>query len=251
LIPVGIVILFAAVITSSQQRPSYEADLRRGVKTDSTFVQQLEGNVILRQNDIVINCNTANYYPNTNISILTGNVKLTQESLTLYSDRLVYDGNTKVSDSPGTVKIVDGATVLTAENGIYFGDPKVAIFRDEVSIEDDSVKIDSDYIRYEKISGNSFGYGDVEIKGKFSNTQLYTDSVEYYPDEFYTLAIGNPILLQIDTVGVNPDYVSMNTESNSPATEDYPKFLYDTLTVSADTMQAYRTPYDEHFFFQR
>lgn|GEM_PF-1059857 len=230
------------ILCSAQERPSYEADIRRGIKTDQEFIQELSGNVILRQGNITIQCENATYFPSSNQSILTGSVVLIQESLTMFSEKLNYDGNTKISDSPGSVRIEDGATILTADMGVYFGEPKIAEFRNNVFIEDDSVMIDAEYIRYEKLSGNSYGYGDVYIRGKFTNTKLFSDSVEYYPEKFYTLAIGEPILLQVDTTGVNPDYIEGTSRERD-------KYLYDTLSVSCDTMQAYRYPHDEQYVF--
>jgi lipopolysaccharide export system protein LptA len=238
--------MFTFISSNAQNRPNYEADLRRGIKTDEEFIQELSGNVILRQDNITIKCNNAIYYPNSNESILTGNVRLIQETLTLFTDKLEYNGDTKVSTSPGDVRIVDRKTELTAESGVYFGEPKIAEFRDDVFIEDDSVMIDADYIRYEKVTRNSYGYGNVKIQGKFSNTILYSDSVEYYPDIFYTIALGDPLLYQIDTVGVNPLFIE-NSETESEIKFD--KFLYDTLSVSSDTMRAYREPFDEKYLF--
>lgn len=235
-------LFFCLLIQSvAQERPNYEADIRRGTKTADEFRQELEGNVVLRQGDIVITCDKAVYFPNTNQSVLTGSVVLTQESLKLYSDRLNYDGNTKISDSPGNVRIEDGPTTLIADKGVYFGEPKVAEFKQDVFIEDDSVMIDASYIRYEKITGNSYGYGSVFIRGKFSNTKLFCDTVEYSPDNYQTIATGNPILQQIDTIGVNPDYIDESELEN--------KYLFDTLTVSCDSMDALRYPYDEQYSF--
>ncbi|GAB5465172.1 MAG: hypothetical protein Kapaf2KO_06080 [Candidatus Kapaibacteriales bacterium] len=244
-VEIKIILLLWLIITSplihAQDRPSYEADLRRGVKNENGSYQELEGSVILRQDNITIYCNNATYYPETNQSLLTGSVVLVQDSLTLYSERLTYDANTKISRSPGSVRIENKKTTLVADEGTYLGISKIADFINNVFIEDDSVKINAQRIIYEKISGNSYGYKEVEIKGKYSDTRLYCDSVEYYPDQFFTLATGDPLLVQIDTVSVNKE--------NNDTILGSSKFIFDTLAVSSRLMEAYRIPLDEHYIF--
>lgn len=199
-------------------------------------VRYLVGNVEFLQGNKILKCDKATDFMDLNKIKLSGNVTIIQNTLTLKAPLIDYDGNTYIAKAFGGVTIKDKETFLKADNGDYSTKTLIADFKGNVKIEDDSVIIFADYIHHERRTRNSIASGNVMIKGKYTNVLLTGDSVVNISAEKYSKAIGNPILIQIDTVKS-----SKNTDSLLAKT--------DTLIIQADLMEAYRNPNNELYKF--
>ncbi len=224
-------ILFTYSNSFAQERIFYSADKFQGSETPDGPIKEYFGNVKLIQGDVTITCDYAKLFESTNISNLSGNVKLTQKDLTMRTQRAVYYGDKKFTKTDTELEIQDQKTYLKAKSGDYNSLTNVANFYQNVFIEDDSVIVNSNYLQYNKKTQESYAYNNVLIKGKFNSSYLLSDTLIYKPKDKYSISYGKPILFQIDSI-----------ESDSG-------FEYDTLSISSDTMQAYRYIDNEHYVF--
>lgn len=228
---VFILILFIYSYSYSQERIFYSADKFQGTETTDGPIKEYFGNVKLIQGDVTITCDYAKLFENTNVSNLSGNVKLTQKDLTMKTQRATYYGDKKFTKTDTELEIQDSKTYLKAKSGDYNSLTNIANFYQNVFIEDDSVIVNSNYLQYNKKTQESYAYNNVLIKGKFNSSYLISDTLIYQPKDKYSISYGKPILFQIDSL-----------ESGSG-------FEYDTLSISSDTMQAFRYIDNEHYVF--
>jgi lipopolysaccharide export system protein LptA len=227
-----ILILFLVFSSSySQERIFYSADKFQGSETPEGPIKEYFGNVKLIQGDVTITCDYAKLFEATNISNLSGNVKLTQKDLTMKTHKATYYGDKKFTKTDTELEIQDSKTYLKAKSGDYNSLTSVANFYQNVFIEDDSVIVNSNYLQYNKKTQESYAYNNVLIKGKFNSSYLLSDTLIYKPKDKYSISYGKPVLFQID---------SLETDKG---------FEYDTLSISSDTMQAFRYIDNEHYLF--
>src|SRR5438477_12620870 len=79
-------------------------------------IRKLTGNVQLKQNDVILFCDQANYFLEQNAVDATGNVHIKQsDTINVYGNFLHYDGNTKKANMKGKVKLTDSHVILTTE----------------------------------------------------------------------------------------------------------------------------------------
>jgi len=215
------------------------ADTLVGMGSEGQRIRDWKGNVRFRQNDVIVESDLARQYLDANQLDLIGNVRITQDSLLMTAPKIFYNGNTKIANATSSVKIINGGTTLTAKSGKYSTDTKIATFTGDVFIDDDSSLISSDKIIYHKFNDDSFAYGNVEIRGKYSNTILKADTILHYPEKKFTQAIGSPFLMQIDTI-----IKAVDIQSDSALVMEF-----DTLVVSSAIMEAVRSEHVEHYTF--
>ncbi len=214
------------------------ADSLVGTTINESSYREFYGNVKLRHRDVVVKCNYAKQYIEQNLADLQGNVRITQNTMLLQSPKIHYNGNSGFAYAYDSVKITDTKTQLKAREGSYDVKNYIADFIVNVSIEDDSVRILANRIIYNRINRISKAFGDVIIKGKFTDIIISADTIQSYPNQNYSIAYGKPILFKIDTT-ISKDTIELDKKI----------IKYDTLTISSDTMQSYRNPGNEYYRF--
>ncbi len=221
------------------------ADNLVGINTVEQKFREFSGNVQLQQGDVHVRCDFAKQFLTENRAELTGNVVVTQNKMTMKAPKINYFGNEYTAYATGGVQINDQRTTLTALEGIYQVKTAIANFRGNVVIVDDSVTIYSDFITFHRKTKNSYAFNNVNVIGKYTNVVITGDTITNIPSENYTIATGNPVLFQIDSTLIKVD-------SLTAAIEDIPRlrFEYDTLSISADTMEAFREPNNERYIFK-
>jgi lipopolysaccharide export system protein LptA len=238
-----VVTCFAFSQDKGQQQPIIleYADSLVGTRGPNMDIREFVGNVVLRQGDVTVKCDRAVQYLNSNKAVLSGNVHINQKELDLYTPRGVYYGNSKIASSSDGVRITDRKTILTAKQGTYSTETRIADFHRNVKIEDDSVIIYADRIVYHKDNKNSFAYGSVMIRGKYSNTYLFGDTLEHYPNKNITLVRAQPQLFQIDTVAVTDVEADSSAEGAIENPEDTSAqniIRFDTMSVKSRFMKS-------------
>lgn len=208
------------------------ADSLVGSATEPNPYRIYQGNVAFINGNIKVRCDKAFHYFAKNTAILEGNVKIIQNRLELSSPYVIYNGNTKTAYAKRHVEIIDGSTFLSADSGTYHTSSRDAYFLGNVFIEDDSAVIYTDYLHHNRLSEISHAFGRSLIQGKFTNALMYADSISNYPQEEYTLALGEPILVQIDTLKKQDELLEL-----------------DTLTVISQKMEAFRGKGRERYVF--
>lgn len=156
----------------------------------------------------ILTCDSARLWEKLNYFEAFGNVHINQDTINIYSDLLNYDGNAKMAHLVNNVRMSDPSSVLTtnvfdynmatrvgtyvdngkiinrkdgstvtSKRGYYLASTKDAYFRYNVEVITDSVKINSDTLRYNTFSNQAYFYGPTNIKGK--NDNLYTENGTY------------------------------------------------------------------------
>ncbi|MBX3043480.1 MAG: LPS export ABC transporter periplasmic protein LptC [Candidatus Kapabacteria bacterium] len=231
--------------TPNEIRLKY-ADSLIGSMAPGIEFREFYGNVQFEHGDVDVRSDFAKQYEASNKADLIGNVVILQRTLTLKSPKIFYNGNTSVARAVDGVTIKDKETFLKADLGNYNTRTRIAEFQKNVFIEDDSAKIISDFIIHNRNDRKSEAYGNVWIVGQFTNAILKCDTLLNVPSENYSFAIGNPLLMQIDSSFSHID-TTFYGEDSIPIERSV--YLFDTLSVKADTMHAYRELFNEKYVF--
>jgi len=214
------------------------ADSLVGLNLNDISTREFFWNVKFRHKDVNVKSDYAKQYINENKVELIGNVVITQNTLNLFSPKINYNGNSNIAYALDSVSIIDLKTNLIAKSGIYYTNTNIADFTGDVKVEDDSVIIYASRIIYERQSRISKAYDRVLMIGKFNNVKLIADTVLNYPNQNYSIAYSNSILFKIDT-----------TKTIDSLDDDKIIFNFDTISISADTMESFRQLNNEYYKF--
>ncbi len=227
-----------------------------GKKVNGMTIREFIGNVVITQKDVRITCDRAIQNLDENKAELIGNVIVKQDTITIKTPRGFYFGNEKKAYSYSGIFLDDGHVNLTADSGYYFSEKESASFFGNVKLIDSSRTLLSDSLFYfskkdsslatgnvvlqdsaSTIFSDSLVYltrnkftdarGKVKIKNKKEAITIFAERLLNYPDSNYTLLLGRPLLMKIDTV--------KNAEKDSVVRED-------TLFLSANKMESYSVP---------
>ncbi|HMG81690.1 MAG TPA: OstA-like protein [Ferruginibacter sp.] len=150
----------------------------RSKTTDSTTIETIAGNVILKEGGVTFICDSAIINRLTNSMEAFGNVHINQgDSINTYSQHLLYTANdriahldkyVKITDKKGTLltqkldydlktnignyynggTVINGKTTLTSTEGTYYGDTKDVYFKKNVHLVDPKYNIVTDSLLY-------------------------------------------------------------------------------------------------------
>ncbi|MEO5930070.1 MAG: OstA-like protein [Candidatus Kapaibacterium sp.] len=236
------------------------ADTFSGHQEGTEEVNDLVGHVRITQGLVHIEADHVLLYPATNRAILTGNVKMTQPEMTLLTSHAEYDGATKVAtatsgvtliEAAGTltagsgryymyerraefengVQLQDGHTTLRAASGVYYSLEQKANFTGGVNVDNDSGTIVAHDLTYWRASRESYATGNVVVTSHQSAVVLTGDTVRNVPVRGYTIALGHPRLVKVDTVAAADSTGSVRR---------------DTTVITARKMESYRIGREEY-----
>ncbi len=210
----------------------YKADTLIGSKENDSPVREYFSNFHMWQNDIDIYSYYAKQFIELDRVRMKGNVKFTQDSLILLSPRVNYDGQTGIAETFDSVEIFDEGQYIIANKSFYYSGEKKAVFTSDVWAKDDSTEIFCDKLIYFKESKRTFAYGNVAVFGTYSGSILRGDTIINYKDSSLSLALGKPVLFQLDSVYSIDSVLTV-----------------DTLIISCDTMISIRKDEQEQFEF--
>jgi len=158
--------------------------------------RKLIGNVRLKHEDVVMNCDSAYFYPGTssvdafsNVRVqqadtltLTGdlayyngvtrlarvrnNVKLVNKDITLLTDSLNYDRNAGIAYYMGGGILTQEDSRLTSGRGRFILDTEIFFFMDSVVIINPEYTIQTDSMKYDTQTEISYFSGPTEITGE-------------------------------------------------------------------------------------
>ncbi|OQP39930.1 hypothetical protein A4H97_17070 [Niastella yeongjuensis] len=144
----------------------------------ATDLQILAGNVQLKQENTLINCDSAvfnkktrfveafgnvhiidndtvnirsqylQYYVDTRMAYLKNNVSLTDSKSTLTTNDLTYDMNLKIGEYHNGGKLINKESVLTSKEGTYYEELKDVYFKRNVDLKDPQYTLKSDSLLY-------------------------------------------------------------------------------------------------------
>ncbi|MBX2908256.1 MAG: hypothetical protein KF706_01385 [Chitinophagales bacterium] len=176
------------------------ADLLRYLETDGKKYTVLSGDVQLKQDDVLMFCDSAKiqrdsnsvdafghvhiqqdtvdaysdvlfYTGNNKTARLQRNVKLTTPNMTLLSNELFYNSATKTSYYTTGGKILRNESVITSQKGYFFSETNMIHFRNDVAINDPNYNLTSDTLHYDMRTDIAYFFGATKIVNKESNIE--------------------------------------------------------------------------------
>lgn len=196
--------------TKIQQIVIEYADELEGIQQKGLDIKILRGNVSVRQDSILLNCDSAylnqslntmkaygnvhinqantvqtfsdsaSYNGNTRIAVLYDSVLLTDHETSLKTNLLTYDMNTRIGTYINGGTVEDGESVLTSELGYYYANTDDAYFRKQVKLVHPKYQLEADTLRYNTAEDKAYFLGPTIIfneKSKVYCEKGYYESV--------------------------------------------------------------------------
>jgi len=126
------------------------------------------GHVHIQQDTTDAYSNTLHHDGNRKFSKLTGNARLSSGKMTLYTEELFYDVKNKVSYYLTDGKVIKDSTVITSRKGYYYSKDHEVYFNDSVVIVDPNYNLTSDTLKYNTDTKVSTFFGNTIIINKDS-----------------------------------------------------------------------------------
>jgi len=138
------------------------------------------GNVHIIQGDTLnLYGNTINYNGNTKLAKVRGNVKLVDKSITLTTEALDFDLTTNIGYYTTGGTIVDTANVLTSIYGKYISNDNMFFFKDSVVLTNKDFILRADTLKYNSKTERAFIVGPTTITGTKQTGVLYSEDGWY------------------------------------------------------------------------
>lgn len=171
--------------------------------------ERLIGNVRFRHNNVLMYCDSAYSYRDSNMVDAFGKVHIIQgDTLNLYGNKIKYNGDTKLAKVRGNVKlvdksitlttdaldfdmatnigyyytggkIVDTSNVLTSIIGKYYSNDNLFFFKDSVVLTNKDFILRADTLKYNSKTERAFIVGPTTITGTKKGGVLYSESGWY------------------------------------------------------------------------
>lgn len=140
----------------------------------------LHGNVVLKQGDVTMKCDSAYFYVAQNQVKAFGKVLIEQgDSVTIKAERLFYDGNTKNAQLERKVFLTDKKAEITADSLDYSLLTKKALLRKNVLLKDSSSTAKSEKLIYYVKNKQAELYKNVHLHDEKEQTDIFAQEVFY------------------------------------------------------------------------
>jgi lipopolysaccharide export system protein LptA len=198
----------AATQTEGEQKEVeiINADYLKMGELNGKKITSLVGNVALKQDGVLMWCDSAIMDKETNSVDAYGRVHIQQDTVNAYSQTLHHDGNKKFSQLNGKVRLTDGqmvlyteelfydvknkmsyylvggrvvkdSTVITSKRGYYYSQNRQVFFQGDVVMLDPNYNLNSDTLMYQVETKISNFYGNTEIFNK--DSRIFCDNGWY------------------------------------------------------------------------
>lgn len=202
-------LIFTTSLLSAQEKKQIEivrAGSLEGFKVDGVEVRRLMGDVVFKQGDTYMYCDSALFYEAMNTIDAYGTIRIEGPRARLYGDFLHYNGDTEQADITGRMvrmtdgkmelvttalqydlrqevgayntggKVTDRDNVLTSKKGYYYASDKLVFFKDEVHLTNPRFDLYSDTLKYHTPTEIAYFFGPCHTysKGKDS-THIYCE----------------------------------------------------------------------------
>lgn len=184
----------AAKAQEKRQIEIVQAGSLEGVKQDGKELRRLVGDVIFRQGETMMYCDSALFYAETNSIDAYGTIKILGPRAKIYGDVLHYNGNTELANLSGKEvkltddkmvltttaldydlkndvgkystggKVVDTDNVLTSKRGFYYTNERAVYFKDNVVLNNPKYNIYADTLKYVTSTATAYFLGPSTIK---------------------------------------------------------------------------------------
>ena len=206
-----LVVVGTAVPADAQRQPepppgdTAQADDRALVNADSLSalerggerIQELFGDVRVRQDTTRLQSNYALRYLNRDEFLFTGDVVIYERGDTLQADTVRYNKRTKVGRAWSNVRLTDGEVVVRAPRATYYTGEKRSVFPDSVTLIDSTRVLRAQSGTYWSNARRAEFQGNVRLDDP--ETHLESDSLTYYRDQERSIARGDVFIRRVGT----------------------------------------------------
>ncbi len=175
--------------TGGQQRVDVQADSLTERAREGLRIQQLMGNVFVRQDSTRLRSRNAVRFLERDEFLFTGRVVIFERGDTLRADTVRYDRQAKVGRAFGRVHLSDGDVDLYSTRAVYYTDEKRSVFPDSVMLVDDEQTLTARSGSYLSNTQQADFYGDVQVRTP--DSYMEADTVTYLRQEEQTNARGD------------------------------------------------------------
>ena len=208
------------------------------------------GGVTIVDTGAIIKSSTAEYDMGRRVARFGGGVTVLDSGATIKSASLEYDMTQRIAWFRGGVTLRDSNSTLRADEGEYYSTAMKADFRGNVVVINDSGTIHANNLTHWRATQESFAVGNVKVDARYQRTEMFGDTIHAFPQRNYTVATGKPRLVKIDSVKINSVSIPspQATDTAATASDSLPavRFRYDTTTITAQAMEAYRGGQEEY-----
>ncbi|MFT7587914.1 MAG: lipopolysaccharide export system protein LptA [Limisphaerales bacterium] len=199
-----------------------EADYLEGIRKNGTDIKILVGNVILKQNNTLMFCDSAvlhssdnnvraygdifinqgdtikawgdslSYFGDDEIARLMSNVVLTDNSMELRTEDLDYNLKSRIARYRQGGEFNNKETVLTSTYGYYYAAPQICYFRDSVVLNHPKYILQADTLEYHVQSDIAYFHGPTDIFHQ--NNSVYCEGGSYDGQSAIAIFTDNAVL---------------------------------------------------------
>ncbi|CAN5614650.1 OstA-like protein [soil metagenome] len=194
----------------SQQIEIVKAGSLEGSKSNGVEVRRLVGDVVFKQEDTYMYCDSALFFEATNSIDAFGTIRIEGPKAKLYGDVLHYDGNKKQAVITGKEvrmtddkmvltttamnydlannighystggRVVESQNVLTSRQGYYYSNERMLFFKDSVELTNPKYVMNSDTLKYNTTNSQAYFFGPSTIRSLGSDsTFIYCENGWY------------------------------------------------------------------------
>ena len=256
---VAVCIVAAPPARRGNQKPRQKGSLIHLLHSDELYFNQrinrdaqiLVGNVRFRHDDVILTCDSALYYQQSNSFDAFGNVHMNQgDTLTLVSDVLFYDGTDQLARARYNVilthnkmrlycdsldydrlyelgyffnggRMVDGDNTLESEWGQYSPPTREAVFNYNVDLKSPKTTLISDTLHYNTGSGFARIVGPSNIDN--GDNHIYSENGTYDTRGERAYLLDRSI---VSNKGVSIEGDSLYYQSDSTLSKAYGRVIY-------------------------
>lgn len=179
----------AAADTGETEQAYVNADSLSALREGGERVQELMGDVFVRQDTTRLRSEYALRYLNRDELLFVGDVVIYERGDTLRADTVRYDRSTEVGRARGHVRLTDGEVTVRAKRGTYYAAEKRSVFPDSVVLVDSNRVLRARHGTYWSDARRAEFGGGVRLKDP--GTTIFSDSLTYYRDRDRSIAVGN------------------------------------------------------------
>lgn len=198
-----------AAPAGADDRALVNADSLSALERNGTRIQELFGDVRVRQDTTRLRSNYALRYLNRDEFLFTGDVVIYERGDTLRADTVLYNKRTKVGRARSNVRLTDGEVVVRAPRATYYTDEKRAVFPDSVTLIDSSRVLRAQSGTYWSEARRAEFQGHVRLDD--AETHLEADSLTYYRDRERSIARGSVFIRRVRAEAGAPDDTTART----------------------------------------
>lgn len=179
----------ATADTGETDRVFVTADSLNAIQQDGERIQELFGNVFVRQDTTRLQSDYARRYLQEGELLFIDNVVVFGREDTLRADSVRYDRATEVGRARGNVRLTDGDVTVRADRGTYYAQEDRSVFPDSVTLVDSNRVLRARYGTYWSDEKRAEFGGGVRLTEP--ETKIVADSLTFYRERDRSVARGN------------------------------------------------------------